>query len=87
MVEAGTVFGSRSTGVVVVVVAGKVDVVADGSVEPDDGTWVVVGETAAAGCGGGSSSRVTRYTARPRMNPAATTMITWPALSFTARSS
>jgi hypothetical protein len=82
MVDAGTVPGSLGGGAVVVVVAGFVAVVVESKVEPVVGTRVVVGVPATAGGGAGSSSRVTRYTARPRMNPAATIMITWPALSF-----
>jgi hypothetical protein len=84
MVDAGTVPGSRCGGVVVVVVTGMVEVVVERRVEPVAGTRVVVGVTATAGWRAGSSPRVTRYTARPRMNPAATIMITRPALSFTS---
>jgi hypothetical protein len=86
-VEAGTVPGSRGGGAVVVVVFGAADVVVESRLEAVDGTSMVVGEKATADWGAGSPSRVTRYTAIPRMNPAATTMITWPALSFTSCSS
>jgi hypothetical protein len=84
MVNAGTVPGSLSGGAVVVVVAGFVEVVVESRVDPVAWLAVVVGLTAIAGWGAGSSSRVTRYTAKPRMKPAATIMITWPALSFNA---
>jgi hypothetical protein len=60
MVDAGTVPGSLGGGAVVVVVAGMVEVVVESRVEPVTGTGVVVGTTAAAGWGAGSSSRVTR---------------------------
>jgi hypothetical protein len=88
-VKAGTVPGSRSVGAVVVVVATGGDVVlVDGNVEPV-GPVVVDGAALAASGDGeaGASSRVTRYTPRPRMNPAATIMITRPARSFTLRPS
>jgi hypothetical protein len=44
---------------------------------------VVVLEALAASTAGGGSPLVTKNTARPSTNPAATIRITWPALSFT----
>jgi hypothetical protein len=87
MVNAGTVPGSRSCGGCVVEVTG-VDVVVAKTVEPVEVTMVELGAACAAVDGDeAGSSRVTRKTARARTNPAATTMITWPARSFIVSSS
>jgi hypothetical protein len=84
-VKPGTVPGSRVWGGSVVVVVEVGDVVVEpGSGPVSEGTEMVVLETLAAStAGGGASGRVTRNTARPSTNPAATIRITWPALSFT----
>ena len=72
----------------VVVVGGRVVAAWMGS-EPVTAPAVLVGKADAPATEvvDGSSPRVTKYTARPRTNPAATIMITRPALSFTESSS
>jgi hypothetical protein len=73
---------------VVVVVGGEVETGWVGS-EPVGAAAVLVGKAdrPATEVVDGSSPRVTKYTARPRTNPAATIRITRPALSFTDSSS